>query len=55
MALENEVEGQMRKGRPKRTWKNQAEEENMKVGLISVMLSQSKWSVDVDLIATRVR
>ena len=32
-ALDFEVEGQRKKGRPKRTWKKQIEEESMKVGL----------------------
>ena len=33
MALDFEVEGQGKKGRPKRTWERQVEEESMKVGL----------------------
>ena len=32
-ALDIEVEGQRKKGRPRRTWKKQVEEESMKVGL----------------------
>ena len=32
-ALDFVIEGQRKKGRPKRTWKNQVEEESMKVGL----------------------
>ena len=32
-ALDIEVEGQGKKGRPKRMWKKQVEEEGMKVGL----------------------
>ena len=31
-ALDFEVEGQRKKGRPKRMWKKQVEEESMKVG-----------------------
>ena len=31
-ALDFEVEGQRKKGRPKRTWKRQVEEESVKVG-----------------------
>ena len=31
--LDLEVEGQRKKGRPKRTWKKQVEEESVKVGL----------------------
>ena len=34
-ALDIEVEGQRKKGRPKRTWKKQVEEESVKVGLRS--------------------
>ena len=33
MAFDFEVEGQRKKGRPKRNWEMQAEEESMKVGL----------------------
>ena len=33
MALVLEVEGQWKKGRPKRTWKRQVEEESVKVGM----------------------
>ena len=32
-ALDFEVEGQRKKGRPKRTWKKQVEEESVKIGL----------------------
>ena len=32
-ALDFKFEGQRKKGRPKRTWKKQVEEESMKVGL----------------------
>ena len=32
-ALDFEVEGQRKKGRPKKTWRKQVEEESMKVGL----------------------
>ena len=32
-ALDFEVEGQRKNGRPKRTWKKQVEEESVKVGL----------------------
>ena len=32
-ALDFKVEGQRKKGRPKRTWKKQVDEENVKVGL----------------------
>ena len=32
-ALDVEAEGQSKKGRPKRTWKRQVEEESVKIGL----------------------
>ena len=32
-ALDFEVEDQRKKGRPRRTWRNQVEEESVKVGL----------------------
>ena len=44
-----EVEGQREKGRPKRTWKKQAVEESVKVGLrMEDALCRSKWSVGVN-------
>ena len=47
-----EVEGQGKKGRPKRTWKKQVEEESMKVCLRREdALCLSKWSVGVNQIA----
>ena len=33
MALDFEVEDQRKKGRPKRSWKKQVEEESVKIGL----------------------
>ena len=48
MILDFEVEGQMKKGRPKRTWKRQVEEERVKIGLrIKDALCRSMWSVGV--------
>ena len=32
-ALDFEVEGQKKKGRPKRTWKKQVEKDSVKIGL----------------------
>ena len=50
-ALDLEVEGQRKKGRPKRTWKRQVEEESMKVGLrMNDALRRSKWSVGINKI-----
>ena len=55
-ALDFEVEGHGKKGRPKRTWKNQVEEESIKAGVIREdALCRSKWIVAVNLIATRLR
>ena len=51
-----EVEGQRRKGRSKRTWKKQVEEESVKVGLRREdALCCSKWSVGVNKIAAGLR
>ena len=51
-----EVEGQRKKGRPKRTWKKQVEEESMKVGLRRKdALCCSMWSVDINKIAAGLR
>ena len=50
------VESQRTKGRPKRTWKRQVEEESAKVGLRRKdALCRSKWSVGVKEIATGLR
>ena len=56
MALDFEVEGQWKKGRPKRTWKRQVEEESVKVGLrMEDVLCRSKWSVGINKVADRLR
>ena len=55
-SLDFEVVDQRMIGRPKRTWKIQVEEESVKVGFRSKdAFCQSKWSVDVALIATGLR
>ena len=55
-ALDLEVEGQRKKWRPKRTWKKQADEESMKVGMRKKdALCRSKWSVSVNKIAAGLR
>ena len=55
-ALDFVVESQRKKGRLKRTWKRQVEEESMKFGLRSEdALCRSKWIVGVNVIATRLR
>ena len=51
-ALDFEVEGQRKKGRPKRSWKKQVDEESMKVGLRGKdVLCRSLWSVSKNKIA----
>ena len=43
-ALDFEVEGQRKKGRPKMTWEMQVEVESVKVGLrMNDALCRSKW------------
>ena len=55
-ALDFEAEGQRKKGRPKRTWKKQVEEESMKVGLRRKdALCQSKWCDCENKIAAGLR
>ena len=55
-ALTFEVEGQRKKGRLKRTWKRQDEEECVKVGLRGEdALCRSKWSVGINQIAAELR
>ena len=55
-ALDFEVEGQQKKGRPKRTCKKQVDEEGVKVGLRREdTLCRSKWGVGVNQIAARLR
>ena len=54
--LNIEVEGQKKKGRPKRTWKKQVEDESVEIGLRREdALCQSKWSVGVNQIAAGLR
>ena len=55
-ALDFEVEGQRKKGRQKRTWKKQVEEESMKVGLRRKDAHcRSRWSVVINKIAAGLR
>ena len=55
-ALYFEVGGQRKKGRSKRTWKKQVEEESMKVGIRRKdAICRSKWSVRVNMIAAGSR
>ena len=55
-ALDFEVEGQRKKGRVKRTWKKQVEEESAKVGLRREdELCWSMWSVGVNNIAAALK
>ena len=55
-ALDFEVEGQRKKGRPKWTWKTQVVEESAKIGLRNEdALCQSKWSAGISQIAVGLR
>ena len=55
-ALDFEVEGERKKGRRRRTWKKQDEEESMKVGLRRKgALCRSKWSVGKNKIAAALK
>ena len=55
-ALDFEVEGQRKKGRPKRTLKKQVEVESVNVCLrMDDAFSQSKWIVGIDQIAAGLR
>ena len=55
-ALDFNVEGEWKKGRTKRTWKNLVEEESVKVGLRREDgLCRSKWSGGVNKIAAGLR
>ena len=55
-ALYFKVEGQRKKGRLKRIWKKQVEEESVKVGLRrDYSLCRSTWSVGVNQIAAGLR
>ena len=54
-ALEFEVEGRRKRGRPKRTWKKQVEEECRKVGLRKKdAQDRARWREGVRDIATRI-
>ena len=55
-ALDFEVEGQRKKGRPKMTWKKQVEEESVKNGMRREdALCRSKWSVGINQIVAELR
>ena len=55
-ALHFEVDRQRKKGRLKKTWKKQVEEESVKVGLRREdALCLSKWSVGINQIAAELR
>ena len=54
-AFDFEVDSQGKKGRPKRTWKKQVEEEGMMTGLWREgALCPSMWIVNINLIAIRL-
>ena len=55
-ALEFEVKGRRKRGRPKRTWRKQVEEESRRVGLKKdVAQNRDRWRGGVREIATKVR
>ena len=55
-ALEFEVKGKRKRGRPKKTWKTQVEKESESVGLEKEdVMNQARWRVGVGEIAVRVR
>ena len=54
-ALEFEVKGKRKRGRPKKTWKTQVEKESKNVGLEKeAAMNQMRWRVGVREIAVRV-
>ena len=54
-ALQFEVRGKRKRGRPKKTWKTQVEEESMSVGLEKKdAMNRARWRVGVREIATGV-
>ena len=54
-ALEFEVKGKRKQGRPKKTWKMQVEKESKSVGLEKEdSLNRARWRVGVGEIAVRV-
>jgi hypothetical protein len=55
-ALEFEVKGPRKRGRPKKTWRKQVEEESGRVGLRKEdALNRARWRMGVREIATKVR
>ena len=54
-ALEFEVKGKRKRGRPKKTWKKQVEKENKSVGLEKKdVMDRARWRVGVRKIAAKV-
>ena len=55
-ALEFEVKGKRKRGRPKKTWKTQVEKESKNVGLEKEdALNRARWRLGVGEIGGRVR
>ena len=55
-ALDSEVKDQRKKWRPKKTWKKEAQEESVKVGLrMEDAPCRSRWSVGVNQIVGGLR
>ena len=53
-ALEFEVKGNRKRGRPKKTWKTQVEKESKSVSLEKDAMNRARWRVGVGEIAVRV-
>ena len=54
-ALEFEVKGKRRRGRPRKTWRSQVEMESKSVGLMKEdAMNRARWRVEVGEIADRV-
>ena len=54
-ALEFEVKGKRKRGRPKKTWKTQVEKERKSVGLEKKdVMNRARWRVGVRKIADKV-
>ena len=53
-ALEFEVKGKRKRGRPRKTWRLQVEKESKSVGLKEDAKNQPRWRVGVGELAGRV-
>ena len=53
-ALEFEMKGKRKRGRPKKTWRMQMEKESKSVGVEEDALNRARWRVGVGESAVRV-